>query len=92
MGEGIADENLKKIITLVEKDADIEKVINIHSNYQSPDEVILMLIVAFNADMETEQIVTAINRLRKKIRKEFPRVRYIMIEPQELPEVSATSQ
>ncbi|MBS1688163.1 MAG: cation diffusion facilitator family transporter [Bacteroidetes bacterium] len=81
MGEGIADENRKRIIALVEKDDDIDRVINIHSIYQSPDEIILMLIVAFKDGLETENINKAIDRLSKKIKKDFPRVRYIMIEP-----------
>ena len=81
MGEGIAEENRSKIIELVEKDDDIKKVTKIHSIYQSPEEIILMLIVAFKDGLETENINRAINRLSKKIKKDFPRIRYIMIEP-----------
>lgn len=84
MGEGIADENREKIIALVERDEDIKKIMHIHSIYQSPEEIILMLIVAFKDDLETENINKAIDRLSKKIKKEFPRIRYIMIEPQAL--------
>lgn len=84
MGEGIADENRAKIIALVEKDKDIQKVINIHSTYQSPDEIILMLIVAFKDDLETTDINNAVERLRKTIRHHFQRIRYIMIEPESL--------
>lgn len=85
MGEGIADENHREIIRLVEKDNAVQKVISMHSNYQSPDEVVLMLIVAFKDDLVTEDITNAIDRLRKTIRNRFQRVRYIMIEPEELP-------
>jgi len=84
MGEGISDESRKKIIALVEKDVDIERLMNIHSIYQSPEEIILMLIVAFKGDLETENINKAIDRLSKKIKKDFPRIRYIMIEPHAL--------
>jgi len=85
MGEGISDDHRKKIIALVEKDGDIEKLINIHSIYQSPEEIVLMLIVAFKDDLETENINKGIDRLSKKIKKDFPRIQYIMIEPHSLP-------
>ncbi|MGN6569101.1 MAG: cation diffusion facilitator family transporter [Flavipsychrobacter sp.] len=92
MGEGIADENHRKIIRLVEKDKAVQKVISMHSTYQSPDEVVLMLIVAFKDNLVTEDINDAIDRLRKTIRKQFPRIRYIMIEPQELPAITTRPQ
>ena len=47
MGEGIAPETRQKIAQLAEKDAVVRKVKTILSTYQSPEEVILMLIIDF---------------------------------------------
>jgi cation diffusion facilitator family transporter len=82
MGEGIALATQQKITRLVEQDAAVIKLLSVFSTYQSPDEVMLLLIVGFKADLDTEEIDEAINRLRQAIKKEYPRIRYIIIQPE----------
>jgi cation diffusion facilitator family transporter len=86
MGEGISMDTQKKIRILTEKDPSVLKVISIISNYQSPEEVILMLIVAFKDDLDTEEINNAITRIRKDIKEEFSRVRFVIIQPEVIPD------
>jgi cation diffusion facilitator family transporter len=82
MGEGIAPATQKRIIALAEKDEAVLKVLNIISDYRSPDEVLLLLIVAFKADLDTGEINEAIARIRAEIKEEFKLVRYIIIQPE----------
>lgn len=81
MGEGLAPETQSKIRTLAEKDEAVLKVNNVLSTYQSPDEVVLMLMVTFKPDLDTEDITDAITRVRASIRKEFELVEFVIIQP-----------
>ena len=82
MGEGIAPETRDKIAQLAEKDITVVKTKNILSTYQSPEEVILMLIIDFEEHLDTEEITVAIQRIRENIKKEFPLVRFVIIQPE----------
>jgi cation diffusion facilitator family transporter len=81
MGEGIAPETQVKIKALAEKDEAILKVNNVMSTYQSPEEVVLMLIVTFKPDLDTEDITNSIKRVRSNIKKEFELVEFVIIQP-----------
>jgi cation diffusion facilitator family transporter len=81
MGEGITPSTQQKIIELTEKDPAVLKARHILSTYQSPEEVVLMLIVSFKEDLDTADITEAIERIRKNIKKEFSLVTFIFIQP-----------
>jgi cation diffusion facilitator family transporter len=82
MGEGIAPATRQRISTLIQQDPSVEKTIHILSTYQSPEEVLLMLIIAFKPDLDTTEINDAIVRIRGAIKKEFSFVRFILIQPE----------
>lgn len=82
MGEGIAPETQEKIIALVEKDPAVGKVMHVLSTYQAPEEVVLMLVVAFREDLDTAGMEEAIDRIKDAIRKAYDKVRYILIQPE----------
>lgn len=82
MGEGIAPETKQKIAQLAEKDSAVVKVKNILSTYQSPEEVVLMLIIDFEDHLDTEEITGAIERIRERIKKEFHLVSFVLIQPE----------
>lgn len=82
MGEGISAESRSKITTLVERDSAVLKVMHMLSTYQSPDEIILMLIVAFKENLDTHQINEAIDRIRNCIKQEFSLVRFVLVQPE----------
>ncbi len=82
MGEGIAPETQKRIVELAEKDEAVIKVKNVLSTYQSPEEVMLMLIISFKPDLDTKDITNAIERIRNQIRTEFKLVQFVIIQPQ----------
>lgn len=82
MGEGIAPETQKKIVALTEKDPAVIKVTKVLSTYESPEEVVLMLIVYFKEHLDTAEITGAIDRIRKNIREQFQLIEFVIIEPQ----------
>ncbi|TDE14838.1 cation diffusion facilitator family transporter [Dyadobacter psychrotolerans] len=82
MGEGIAPETQEKIRALAEQDQAVLKVLSMMSTYQSPTEVLLMLIVVFKADIDTEDITDSIERIRKSVKDAFPLIRFVIIQPQ----------
>ncbi|MEO7214241.1 cation diffusion facilitator family transporter [Mucilaginibacter sp.] len=84
MGEGVSSQTRDKICRMVEGDGHVVKVQHILSTYQSPTEVLLMLIVAFKEDMDTEEINKAIDRIRDVIKTEFNLVRFVIIQPESL--------
>jgi divalent metal cation (Fe/Co/Zn/Cd) transporter len=82
MGEGIAPETQQKIIKLAEKDESVIQARHILSTYQSPEEVVLMLIIAFKPHLDTEDINDAIVRIRTSIKNAYPFVSFITIQPE----------
>jgi len=82
MGEGISAVSREKITKMTEQDPAVLKVMNIISTYQSPDEVLLMLIVAFKEDLDTQDINEAIERIRSEIKEEFKLMRFVIIQPE----------
>lgn len=82
MGEGIAPETRKKISLLAEEDDAVVKTKNILSTYQSPEEIVLVLIIDFRDHLDTEEITEAVQRIRNTVKTAFPLVRYVIIQPE----------
>ncbi|MBS1525181.1 MAG: cation transporter [Bacteroidetes bacterium] len=81
MGETTSRKTLRKIVKIAEADASVLKVKRHFSMYLSPEEVILQLNAVFEENLTTKQITDGIERITKNIRKEFPRIKQIFIEP-----------
>jgi len=88
MGESIMPENQRKIIAIAEQDEAVLKVQHLLSTYQAPEVIVLMLIITFKEHLETLEINLAIDRIRKAIKKEYPLVRFVIIQPESLVEAS----
>jgi cation diffusion facilitator family transporter len=82
MGEGIAPETREKIAKLAERDVAVVRTKSILSTYQSPEEVVLMLIVDLEDHLDTQEITEAIQRIRENIKQEFHLVRFVIIQPE----------
>jgi len=82
MGEGFTPETQQKIEEYVENDKNVVSLISQLSTFQSPNEVLLMLIIEFEEELNTRSITTAIERLRENIKVEFPLVKFVIIQPQ----------
>lgn len=81
MGEGIAPETRQKISKFLEDDPAVIRIKTILSTYQSPEEVVLVLIIDFEDHLETEEITNAILRIRNRIKQEYPLVRFVIVQP-----------
>jgi cation diffusion facilitator family transporter len=82
MGEGISAESRKKITIMAENDPAVLKIMNMISTYQAPEDVILILIIAFKADLDTQDINESIERIRSQIQEEFKLIRFVIIQPE----------
>jgi cation diffusion facilitator family transporter len=81
MGETTSRKTLRRIVALAEEDESVVKIKKHFSMYLAPEEVILQLNTVFKDNLNTRQITDAIERITKSIRKEFPRIKQIFIEP-----------
>jgi len=81
MGETTSRRTLRGIIKLTEADEAVIKVKKHFSTHMSPEEILLQLNTVFKDGLTTHEITDAIQRIIKKIKKEFPRVKQIFIEP-----------
>ncbi len=81
MGEAISKVALRKIVAIAEADNAIVKVKKHFSTYLAPDEAILQIIAVFKTGLTTQEITSSIERITNLIKKEFPRVKQIFIEP-----------
>jgi len=84
LGEGISDDSRQKITVITEKDPSVSKVLRMISTYQAPEDVVLMLIVAFKEELDTHEINEAIERIRKDIKKEFSLINFVIIQPEDI--------
>jgi cation diffusion facilitator family transporter len=81
LGEGISKKSELKISRLVKNEKEINNLERIFSIYQSPDEVLIVLLVSFKENLTTKDINETIQRLQQIIRREFEKINYIIIEP-----------
>jgi cation diffusion facilitator family transporter len=81
LGEGISNESKMKIRKIAEQDEAVDKVMHILSTYQSPEAVLLMVIIDFKPNLDTHDITKAIGRIRDAIKKEFTLIRFVLIQP-----------
>ncbi|MGZ3754984.1 MAG: cation diffusion facilitator family transporter [Mucilaginibacter sp.] len=82
MGEGMRTESKLRITKIVEEDKAVLKLMHLLSTYQAPDEILLMLIVAFKPNLDTAEINDSIDRIRDKIKSEFKLVRFVIMQPE----------
>ena len=84
MGEGISPAIQTKIIKIAEHDVAVIKVQYVLSIYRAPEDVLLMLIIAFKPDLDTADINDAIVRIRETIKQQFAVMKFVVIQPEEL--------
>lgn len=81
MGEGIKTNTKHRIREIVEQDKAVINLMHLLSTYQSPEEILVMLIIEFKPNLTTDEINAAIDRIRTEIKKEFGRIRFLIIQP-----------
>jgi cation diffusion facilitator family transporter len=81
MGEGIKMNTKKRIRQITEGDKAVLKLMHLMSTYQSPEEILVMMIIAFKPDLNTGEINDSIDRIREQIKSEFKRIQFVIIQP-----------
>ncbi|MET0243491.1 MAG: cation diffusion facilitator family transporter [Flavitalea sp.] len=83
MGEGISSGTRDAIIKIAVDHKHVMRVMNLWSNYQSPEEVVLVMMVEFEPEIDAGEMLDAMDEIRHSIRAEYPMIRYVIMQPGE---------
>jgi cation diffusion facilitator family transporter len=82
IGEGISARTEEEIKHIVEADSGGTTVKRIFSLYQSPEEVLLVLIIDFPPDLTTGELSDRMDRIKERIKGRYRKISYILIQPE----------
>jgi len=85
IGEGISQKTEKAIIGIVKKDTGVVGAPRIFSIYESPDEVLLVVLLAFRPELTVGAMTDKVAAIKENIRREYPKIAYIIVQPQDTP-------
>jgi cation diffusion facilitator family transporter len=77
IGEGVDRETLRKLRTIVEADGDVAHVQHLHTIYQSPSSVLLVIELRFNDSISAVDVREAVRRLEANIQASYPEIKYV---------------
>jgi divalent metal cation (Fe/Co/Zn/Cd) transporter len=80
LGEALEPEQVREISDLARTDPAVEHLRHPLTMYFGPDEVLLDLDIQFRKGLAVSDVVTAVDRLEKEIRKRYPEITRIFIE------------
>jgi len=81
IGEGISSRTETEISQLVRKEPGIISSPRIFSIYQSPEEVLLVILVSFDPKLTVDEMDQKIKAVKQQIRTQYPKVAYIIVQP-----------
>ena len=84
IGESTYREKVQGIYKIVYDDEDVYKLSKPLTMQMGPEEVLLALDVNFKTEINSSQIILAVQRLEKKIMAKYPHVKQIFIEAKNL--------
>jgi|HubBroStandDraft_3_1064219.scaffolds.fasta_scaffold142989_1 cation diffusion facilitator family transporter len=82
VGKSISPVEAREVMKILEQDPRIRKVRSLQSMMLGPDDVLLALKVNFQDGLTTDLIEQAIDDVSARIRRAFPPVRHLVIEPE----------
>ena len=77
IGEGVDRKTLEDLRTIVEADEDVAHVQHLHTIYQSPRTVLLVIELRFNDSISAVDVRKAVRRLEANIQARYPEIRYV---------------
>ena len=80
IGEGASPETVANIRKIVGDDPAVDKVIKVLTLHFGPQEILLNLEIKFVAELETEKLAIAIERLENLITSQHPEIQNIFVE------------
>jgi cation diffusion facilitator family transporter len=84
VGESADPRRVKRVRALVESDPAVAAVVRLLTLQLGPDQVLLTVDVQFHPDLTALEVEGAIDRLEKKVRGEFPEMKYIFVEAESI--------
>jgi len=81
IGEGISSETEKAIVALVKDDHSVTSTPRIFSIYQSPEEVLLLILLSFKPDLTVDELNDKINAIKQRVKQRYPKIAYIIVQP-----------
>jgi cation diffusion facilitator family transporter len=82
VGKAISPMEAREVLRILEQDPRVRRVRSIQSMMLGPDDVLVALKVNFQDGLTTDQIEQAIDDVSARIRRAFPPVRHLLIEPE----------
>jgi cation diffusion facilitator family transporter len=82
VGRALEPMDTRAILGIVERDARVVKVRDVHSMLIGPDDALLALRINFQNGLTTDQIEQAIDQVTADIRAARPMVHHVIIEPE----------
>jgi len=82
VGKAISQSSARRVIEVVEKDPRVRKVRGFQSMMLGPDDALVALKVNFQDGLTTDQIEAAIDQVSLELRKAFPPLRHLIMEPE----------
>lgn len=77
IGEGVDAKTLRSLREIIEADPDVAHVHHLHTIYQSPQTVTLVIELRFDDAISATDIRTAIGRLETSIRARHPEIKHV---------------
>ena len=77
IGEGVDRQTLNGLRTIVEGDEDVAHVKHLHTIYQSPSSVLLVIELRFNDSISAVDVRAAVRRLETNIKARYPEIKYV---------------
>jgi cation diffusion facilitator family transporter len=77
IGEGVDHETLKNLRAIVEGDEDVAHVQHLHTIYQGPRRVLLVIELRFHDRISAVDVRKAVRRLEANIQKRYPEIKHV---------------
>ena len=77
IGEGVDQNTLKNLREIVEADEDVAHLQHLHTIYQSPQTVLLVIELRFDDSISAVDVRKAVRRLEANIQARYPEIKYV---------------
>lgn len=84
IGEGVDRQTLERLRAIVEADRDVAHVQHLHTIYQSPRSVLLVVELRFNDSISAVDVREAVRRLESNIQASYPEIKYVFFGAESL--------
>lgn len=91
IGEGVDRQTLQGLKGIVEADQDVAHVQHLHTIYQSPRRVLLVIQLSFKDHISAVDVRAAVRRLESNIRERYPEIKYVFFGAESIGSESASS-